>query len=65
MWIAQFKDDKLFHRVKSACGDGKGGFNAEAFCEHQGPLTRRDSEEITCPKCKEIHIKLTMERLHG
>ena len=64
MWIAQFDTDKFFHRVASAMGDGEGRAHATAFCEAKGRTTDVESDEITCPKCREIHVKLTMERLH-
>jgi len=64
MWIAQFDTDKLFHRVSSAVGDGNGHARATAFCKVQGTTTDVESEEITCPKCRELHITLTLGRLN-
>lgn len=63
MWIAQFETDKLFHRVKKAVSQ-QGKTDAVALCDLRSNVTDRDSEEITCPKCREIHIQWTMERLN-
>jgi len=62
MWIAQFDGDKLFHRVKRAVSRD-GTTDAVALCDAKSTVTDRDSEEITCPKCREIHIRWTMERM--
>ena len=60
MMIAKLKGSEVFHRISSSFND-----NAVTFCEEKGVMNwEDDSEVITCPKCEELHRKMTMNRLH-
>jgi hypothetical protein len=64
MWISQFEADGLFHRFKDAYGDREGKVQGVAYCGAKG-TEKTTGDVITCLKCKELHEKMTLERLRS